>query len=299
MGRLVARSPCSGLAGRSISTGGRSTPSGAGGRQRARGDGASPRRARQQAAPAFGSGRSDRVGRRGARALLSREWWRPPWYPPALASAAATHLRPTVRYFGARPHRDRPVSRCAVGRAGGFPTDTCRSGQYHRRPTRSYDADALISAQYLWGATGAVRGPQAPRYRGRSPQASPGGDLHRSSNRGKWRPLDVSGILNRAEHAHRRSFTLFWAVLFVLSLALQYGSFAAPATTLAGAKTEITICHATASHSNPCIVNSPSIDSNGFDDAVLSGGHNIHVGPVWFSESRSSGATSFRRTTTS
>ena len=31
----------------------------------------------------------------------------------------------------------------------------------------------------------------------------------------------------------RRSFTLFWAVLFVLSLALQYGSFAAPRNVLA------------------------------------------------------------------
>ena len=31
----------------------------------------------------------------------------------------------------------------------------------------------------------------------------------------------------------RRSFTLFWAVLFILSLALQYGSFAAPRNVLA------------------------------------------------------------------
>ncbi|MEA2578806.1 MAG: hypothetical protein QOD78_2394, partial [Chloroflexota bacterium] len=50
----------------------------------------------------------------------------------------------------------------------------------------------------------------------------------------------------------------------------------------AGDKTEITICHATGSNSSPYVVNSPAINSSGTDGGLLSGGHNSHVGPLWF-----------------
>jgi hypothetical protein len=51
---------------------------------------------------------------------------------------------------------------------------------------------------------------------------------------------------------------------------------------LAGDKTEITICHATDSNSHPYVQESPSIDSTGYPDVVLSGGHIDHTGPIWF-----------------
>ncbi len=68
-------------------------------------------------------------------------------------------------------------------------------------------------------------------------------------------------------------------VASMLALAMLAPS-AAPA--VAGDKPEIIICHGTASHTNPYVMNSPSINSSGFDDPVLSNGHNAHVGPVWF-----------------
>ena len=80
----------------------------------------------------------------------------------------------------------------------------------------------------------------------------------------------------------RRSFTLFWAALFVMSLGLQYGSLASPPTTLAGDKTEINICHGTGSQSNPYVFESPAINSSGAFAGELAAGHNDHVGPLWF-----------------
>ncbi len=64
---------------------------------------------------------------------------------------------------------------------------------------------------------------------------------------------------------------------------LTAAALLAPSATAIAAdpKTEIIICHATGSQSHPYEVNSPSIDSNGYDDA---GGHAApaHQGPVWF-----------------
>jgi hypothetical protein len=51
---------------------------------------------------------------------------------------------------------------------------------------------------------------------------------------------------------------------------------------LAGDKTEITICHATDSNAHPYVVNSPAIDSSGYPDVTLEGGHLGHTGPLWF-----------------
>jgi uncharacterized repeat protein (TIGR01451 family) len=48
----------------------------------------------------------------------------------------------------------------------------------------------------------------------------------------------------------------------------------------AGQKTEITICHRSASQSNPYITESPSIDASGAIP-VLAGGHEDHTGPIW------------------
>jgi uncharacterized repeat protein (TIGR01451 family) len=75
----------------------------------------------------------------------------------------------------------------------------------------------------------------------------------------------------------RRSFTLLWAALFVLSLGLQYGSLASPPTALAVGQS-VDICHGTDSQSNPYIQESPAIDSSGY----LAGGHDGHVGPLWY-----------------
>ena len=223
-----------------------------------------PRRARPPGVPAFGSGRSDRVGRRWARALLFAGRVAAAIVPAGARPGAETDLRPTVLVLRCPPAPASPMSRGALAwRAGGLPMDVCGTDQYHRPSARSYDADALISAQYLWGATGAVRGPQAPRYRGRSPQALPGGDLDRRLHRGKRRPLDVSGILDRAEHAHQAELHALLGRALILSLALQYGSFAAPATTLAGDKTEINICHGTAQPEQPLFPRIPAINSSG------------------------------------
>ena len=118
MGRLVARSPCSGLAGRSISTGGSVHAIRRCGRQRARGDGAVPGALDSQPRPR--SVRDHRIGWVGgghARSY-SREGSRPPWYPPALAPARRLIFGRPSWYFGARPHQYRPVRRCAAGASG-------------------------------------------------------------------------------------------------------------------------------------------------------------------------------------
>jgi hypothetical protein len=54
------------------------------------------------------------------------------------------------------------------------------------------------------------------------------------------------------------------------------------AVSLAGDKTEITICHGTGSQSNPYVVNSPAINSSGAFEGELAAGHNHHTGPIWF-----------------
>jgi hypothetical protein len=51
---------------------------------------------------------------------------------------------------------------------------------------------------------------------------------------------------------------------------------------LAGDKTEITICHATDSNSHPYVTESPSIDSSGYPQVTLENGHLGHTGPLWF-----------------
>ena len=72
---------------------------------------------------------------------------------------------------------------------------------------------------------------------------------------------------------------LSWAAVAALTTAaLGFPS----STVLAGDKTEITICHATGSHENPYVVNSPAINSSGTDGGELAAGHNDHIGPIWF-----------------
>ncbi len=76
-----------------------------------------------------------------------------------------------------------------------------------------------------------------------------------------------------------RGRRLAWLSVVGLTAAALF----APSSTAIAAdpKTEIIICHATGSQSHPYEVNSPSIDSNGYDDA---GGHAApaHQGPLWF-----------------
>jgi hypothetical protein len=50
----------------------------------------------------------------------------------------------------------------------------------------------------------------------------------------------------------------------------------------AGDKTEITICHATGAQTNPYVTESPAINSSGAFAGELAGGHNSHIGPLWF-----------------
>lgn len=71
------------------------------------------------------------------------------------------------------------------------------------------------------------------------------------------------------------------AVLAAGSLAL-YAVLGASAVSLAAQKTEITICHATNSNTNPYVTESPAINSSGAFAGELAGGHNHHTGPIWF-----------------
>lgn len=71
------------------------------------------------------------------------------------------------------------------------------------------------------------------------------------------------------------------AVLAVASLALS-ALLGATSVTLGAEKTEITICHATNSNTNPYVTESPAINSSGAFAGELAGGHNDHTGPIWF-----------------
>ena len=89
------------------------------------------------------------------------------------------------------------------------------------------------------------------------------------SNRG------MLGLMPRT----RRGLVMFWAALFVLTIALQYAAAAAPKGALAGSSGQsVRICHRTDSNSNPYISESPDISSSGH----LQGGHDTeHEGPLW------------------
>ena len=69
------------------------------------------------------------------------------------------------------------------------------------------------------------------------------------------------------------------SVASMLALAMLAPA-AAPALALTGQSVDI--CHGTGSDSNPYIAESPSVQANGATEAVLTGGHSNHVGPVWF-----------------
>jgi hypothetical protein len=82
-----------------------------------------------------------------------------------------------------------------------------------------------------------------------------------------------------APKSQRRRFArrLSWLV----AASMMATAIFAPAT-FAGDKTEITICHGTGSQSNPYVTESPAINSSGAFAGELAGGHNGHVGPLWF-----------------
>ena len=82
-----------------------------------------------------------------------------------------------------------------------------------------------------------------------------------------------------APKSQRRRFArrLSWLVAASMVATATF----APAT-FAGDKTEITICHGTGSQSNPYVTESPAINSSGAFAGELAGGHNGHVGPLWF-----------------
>jgi Prealbumin-like fold domain len=82
-----------------------------------------------------------------------------------------------------------------------------------------------------------------------------------------------------APKSQRRRFARRLSWLVVASMMAT--AIFAPAT-FAGDKTEITICHGTGSQSNPYVIESPAINSSGAFAGELAGGHNGHVGPLWF-----------------
>lgn len=87
----------------------------------------------------------------------------------------------------------------------------------------------------------------------------------------------MSILFGSRRHLAARRFS--WLIVAGLVSAAVF----APSTIALGAeKIDVAICHATASHSNPYVAASPSINANGFDDPELAGGHNGHIGPVWF-----------------
>ena len=53
----------------------------------------------------------------------------------------------------------------------------------------------------------------------------------------------------------------------------------------------VSICHATNSETNPYIAESPAINSNGAFAGQLSGGHNLHTGPIWSPGDKAAGIT--------
>ena len=117
MARLVARSPCSGLAGRSISTGGSSAPSGgAAGRApdaTARAQARSTARRARARFGTIGSGGSTVRTRAPVSAGVAAAI-----VPAGVLGRLRDRSSRPSQYFGARPQRYRPVSRWAGGRSG-------------------------------------------------------------------------------------------------------------------------------------------------------------------------------------